>query len=121
MTPPLQDRRTLFMNGSRRGDGGDGNTPDDAYLAAAFKVALNRAKGSSTMNPHGRLTQSVDDIVTRVEQAGHYTLVSNSLMPIAKRIMDIKGYSDKRNPIILQTHFEDFDLSVNPSFLEGPQ
>lgn len=94
------------------GPGGDDPHDHDDYLAALFKQALSRSYGSSTANPP-RLIESVDEIAKRLEQVGNLTiLVSRDLQPIAKRILDIPGYSDKRNPLILQDRFKDFDLRV---------
>ena len=108
------------MADSPRGGGG-GNDPyeQDDFLAASFKFALNRAKGSSTANPP-HLIEAVERILERLQEAGHFILVSSDLQPIARRISEIKGYSDKRNPHILQTKFENFDLSVDPNLLAPP-
>lgn len=110
------DKRTHFRRDEGSGGGGSGDDPfdHDDYLAALFKQALSRSFGSSTPNPP-RLIESVDEIAKRLEQVGHLTiLVSRDLQPIAKRIMSIEGYSDKRNPIILQDRFQGFDLSIEP-------
>lgn len=110
-----RDPRLFFMPDSPRGHGGGGEDPHDHddYLAAIFKQALSRAHNSSTANPP-HLLESVEEILERVEQAGKLLiLLSRDLQPIAKRIMDIPGYSDKRNPIILAHSFEDFDLRVD--------
>lgn len=110
----FEDKRTHFRHDEGSGGGWDGDDPfdHDDYLAALFKQALGRSYGSLTPNPP-RLIESVNEISKRLDQVGHLTiLVSRDLQPIAKRLMSIEGYSDKRNPIILQDRFKDFDLSV---------
>ena len=117
-----QDKRTFFIADAPRGGGNGGNDPHeyDDFLAASFKLALARTMSSSTPNPPG-LLENVEKILERLKQAGHYILVSQDLIPIAKRLSDIPGYSDKRNADILRDRFKNFDLSVDPNYLAPPE
>ena len=113
MTVSFKDKICFFR--SDEGSGGPGGEDPhdrDDYLAALFKQALGRSYGSDTPNPP-RLLESVEGILERLDEVGNLTiLVSRDLQPIAKRILDIPGYSDKRNPAILKHRFEGFDLRI---------
>lgn len=108
-----RDKRTHFMPDSLRGGDGGGEDPHDHddYLARCFKAALSQARSSSTAGTP-ELHDSVDQILNRVSAAGHFILVSQDLQPIAKRLLEIRGHSDKHNPVILAHKFEGFDLRV---------
>lgn len=108
------DKRTHFMADAPRG-GGNGDDPydHDDRLARQFKAALGQAYRSSTAGTP-ELLESIEGILERINNAGHYILVSQDLQPIAKRILEIPGYSDKRNPVILTNKFEGFDLRIDP-------
>lgn len=112
------DKRTFFMPDAPRGggDGWGGSDPHDHddHLARSFKAALGQAKKSSTPGTPA-LHESIEGILERVDAVGRLLmLLSRDLQPIARRLNDIPGYSDKRNPVILTHKFADFDLGTGP-------
>jgi hypothetical protein len=108
-----RDRRTFFIADAPRGGGENDPHDYDDQLARQFKAALGQAYDSHTPGT-SELLNSIEGILDRARNAGHYLLLSQDLQPIAKRILEIPGYSDKRNPVILTDKFEGFDLSVDP-------
>lgn len=109
-----KDRRAFFMAHEGRGNGGGDDPHDyDDRLARRFKAALRWSENSATGGTQ-EFHNTVDQILERVSAAGHFILVSQDLQPIAKRLLEIPGYSDKHNPIILANKFKGFDLSIEP-------
>lgn len=111
----LRDKRAHLMPDTPQGGGSGGDDPydHDDYLACCFKAALSQARSSSTAGT-SELHDSVDQILKRVRAAGHFILVSQDLQPIAKRLLEIRGHSDKHNPDILVDKFKGFDLTPQP-------
>lgn len=105
-----------FLADGYHGGGDDDPWDHDEHLARAFKGALH-AKilyNSDTANPFG-LIDRTEDIIERVESVGKLLIMlAPTLRPIAERILQIPGYSDKRNPGILADKFKGFDLTLDP-------
>ena len=112
----LQDKRTFFMKDEGYGSGRDGGDPfeRDEQLADIFKrtLSLSITRKMSTPNPFG-IAEIVEDIIERAQHAGpSLILMAQSLRPIAKTLLSIPSPSDRINPIVLEHHFKDFDLSI---------